>query len=60
MLAGFRADAARDRDDLRARAERAERQADAHRDELAQLRAGSGHGTMVPKTPTRTIQATEP
>ena len=49
MLAGFRVDAARDRDelraDLRARAERAERQADAYRDELAQLRAGTGHDT---------------
>jgi hypothetical protein len=46
MLAAFRADAARDRDelraDLRARAERAERQADAYRDELTQLRAATG------------------
>ena len=45
MLAAFRADAARDRDelraDLRARAERAERQADAYRDELIQLRAAT-------------------
>jgi hypothetical protein len=44
-LAGFRADAARDRDeiraDLRARAERAERQADAYREELAQLRVST-------------------
>ena len=43
MLASFRADAARDRDelraDLRARAERAERDADTYRDELTQLRA---------------------
>jgi hypothetical protein len=40
MLAGFRTDAARDRDELRAglrgRAERAEQQADADRDEPAQ------------------------
>jgi hypothetical protein len=47
MLTGFRADAARDRDelraDLRARAERAERQADAYGDELVQLRAGTSH-----------------
>jgi len=46
MLASFRADTARDRDelraDLRARAERAERQADAYRDELTQLRAATG------------------
>ena len=51
MLAGFRADAARDRDelraDLRARAERAERQADAYRDELAQLRAEASHPTAA-------------
>ena len=43
MLASFRAEAAWDRDelrtDLRARAERAERQADAYRDELDQLRS---------------------
>lgn len=43
MLGEARADAAREREelraDLRARAERAERQADAYRDELAQLRA---------------------
>jgi len=49
MLATFRADAARDRDelraDLRARAERAEREADAYRDELTQLRAQANHGT---------------
>ena len=52
MLASFRADAARDRDelraDLRARAERAERQADAYRDELDQLRAGTSHDTGTP------------
>jgi len=45
MLVSFRADAVRDREelraDLRARAERAEHQADAYRDELAQLRAQS-------------------
>ena len=43
MLAQFRAEAARERDelraDLRARAERAEREADAFRAELAQIRA---------------------
>ena len=45
MLDEVRAEAARERDelrtDLRARAERAERQADAYRDELGQLRAAS-------------------
>ena len=45
MLGEARADATREREelraDLRARAERAERQADAYRDELAQLRAVS-------------------
>jgi len=45
MLAAFRADSARDRDELRAdlrtRAERAERQADAYREELTQLRAAT-------------------
>lgn len=49
MLTGFRAEAARDRDelraDLRARAERAERQADAYRDELDQLHTTVGHDT---------------
>jgi colicin import membrane protein len=59
MLAGFRADAARDRDevraDLRARAERAETQADAYRDELTQLRSqASPHtGTAASGTPPR-------
>jgi hypothetical protein len=47
MLAGFRAEAAAElaavRADLRARAERAENQADAYRAELAELRAGTGH-----------------
>jgi hypothetical protein len=47
ILADFRADAARERDelraDLRARAEHAERQADAYRDEFARLRAGTSH-----------------
>src|ERR1019366_5854496 len=51
MLTSFRADSARDlralRTDLRARAERAERQADAYLDELAQLRAGSSHHTDI-------------
>jgi hypothetical protein len=59
MLAAFRADAARDRDelhaDLRARAERAERQADAYRDELTQLRAATG-----PVTDTTTTSGTLP
>ena len=48
MLADFRTEAARDRDelraDLRARAERAEREADAYREELAQMRASRSHG----------------
>ena len=54
----------RDRDelraDLRARAEHAERQADAYRDELAQLRAGTSHDTdttTASRTPRRTRQA---
>jgi hypothetical protein len=57
MLASFRADATRDRDelraDLRARAERVERQADAYRDELTQLRTEISHpvGTIASKTP---------
>ncbi len=64
MPASFGADAARDRDelraDLRARAERAERQADAYRDELAQLRAGTSRaaGTTTASGPPRTRQAT--
>jgi hypothetical protein len=64
MLASFRADTARDRDELRAeqraRAERAERQADAYRDELAQLRAGTSHDVDPTRTPRRTRQATQP
>jgi chromosome segregation ATPase len=67
MLASFRADAARDRDelraDLRARAERGERQADAYRDELAQLRTQISHEidtSSVGTTPRRTRQATQP
>jgi hypothetical protein len=62
MLAGFRANAARDRDKMRARAERAESQADAYHDELAQVRlrpamtdTATGSGT-----PRRTRQATQP
>jgi hypothetical protein len=64
MLAAFRADAARDRDelrtDLRARAERAERQADAYRDELTQLRAAAVPvtDTTTSETPPRARQAT--
>ena len=64
MLADLRADAVRDRDELRAdlrtRAERAEQQADAYRDELAQLRAESSHPaypTIASKTPRRAVQA---
>jgi hypothetical protein len=67
MLAGFRADAARDRDelraDLRARAEHAERQVDAYRGELAQLRAAASHDagtTAAARTPRRTRPATQP
>ena len=66
MLAGFRAEAARDRDelraDLRARAERAERQADAYRDELAQLRSRASRdpGPSVSRTPPRARQVTPP
>ncbi len=65
MLASFRDDAARDRDemraDLRARAERAERQADAYRDELAQLRAGtSDDGVAGGKAPRRSRQVGQP
>ena len=51
MLEQVRADAAREREelraDLRARAERAERQADAYRDELDRLRAIVGPGTST-------------
>ena len=47
-MAQFRAEAARERDelraDLRARAERAEREADAFRAELAQIRAQAEGG----------------
>jgi hypothetical protein len=64
MLAGFRAEAARDRDelraDLRARAERAEREADAYRDELAQLRAETSHPAGTSRTPRRAVQGTQP
>jgi colicin import membrane protein len=67
MLTGFRAEAARDRDelrtDLRSRAERAEGQADAYRAEVAQLRAGSSHDTdtvTASRTPRRARQATQP
>jgi len=67
MLIGFRAEAARDRDelraDLRARAERAEQQADAYRYELAQLRGQTSHDTdtnTADRAPRRTRQATRP
>ena len=65
MLADFRATAVRDRDelraDLRARVERAERQADSYREELAELRAGENHDTdTTSRPPRRTRQATQP
>jgi len=67
MLTGFRADAARDRDELRinlrARAEHAERQADAYRgDRTRQLRAGTSPDadTTNSRTPRHTGQATQP
>jgi hypothetical protein len=62
MLDQVRAEAARERDelraDLRARAERAEQQADAYRAELGQLRAassadGTGSGPAPAKTTRR-------
>ena len=61
MLDKVRAEAARERDelraDLRARAERAERQADAYRDELGQLRAtSSGEGNGSGPAPLKTTQ----
>jgi hypothetical protein len=60
----FRADAARDRDelraDLRARAERVERQADAYCDELAQLRVATGHVTDTTTSGTLPRQHAEP
>jgi len=52
MLAQFRAGAANERDelraDLRARAERAEHEADACRAELAQVRAEAAHDEASP------------
>jgi hypothetical protein len=64
MLAGFRAEAVRDRDelraDLRARAERAERDADAYRDELAQLRVSISRDSDIASRPRRTTQAATP
>jgi hypothetical protein len=61
MLDQVRAEAARERDelraDLRARAERAERQADAYRDELSRLRAtSSGDGNGSGPAPARTTR----
>ena len=60
MLAGFRAEAAAElaavRADLRARAERAEGQADAYRAELAQLRGTGPEGTPA-KSPRRTSRS---
>jgi hypothetical protein len=50
MLAEFRAEATHERDemraDLRARAERGEREADAYRDELAHLREPTAHDSQ--------------
>jgi colicin import membrane protein len=64
MLTGFLADASRDRDelriDLRARAEHAERQAEAYRGELAELRAENSHDGGTARTPRRVRQATQP
>jgi hypothetical protein len=64
MLAGFRAEAAAElaqvRADLRVRAERAEPEADAHRTELAQLRASTGHDGDTLTTPQRTKQGSQP
>jgi len=63
MLTAFRADAARGRDELRARAEHAGRQAGAYRDELTQLRAGTNYYTdtiTARRTPRRTRQASQP
>jgi hypothetical protein len=66
MLTGFRADAARDATSCaatwRARAERAERQADAYRDELTQLRVETSHKTDITgsRTPPRTRHAAQP
>ena len=55
VLGEARADAAREREelraDLRARAERAEHQADAYRDELAQLRAANPEAVAVEAPP---------
>ena len=69
-LAGFRAEAAAElaavRADLRGRAERAEREADACRAELAELRGSISHGTVTPAavtaagTPRRGQHATQP
>ncbi len=62
MLAGFRAEAAAElaavRADLRARAERAEQQADAYRAELAQLRDLAGNDSTSVTTADRRSQRT--
>jgi colicin import membrane protein len=62
MLGEARADAAREREelraDLRARAERAERQADAYRDELAQLRTVSPDPVAAEAPPKRARRGT--
>src|ERR1039457_5677193 len=66
LLADFRADAVRDRDemraDLRAAPDRAEPQAVAYPAELARLRPGPSHDTdtTASRTPRRTRQATQP
>jgi hypothetical protein len=46
------------RADLRARAERAERQADADRDEIHRLRVATGRGTGTTSTPGKSTRAT--
>jgi len=51
------------RADLRARAERAEQQADAYRDELTELRAQASHDTRTSSdgmTPRRSQPVTQP
>ena len=55
MLSEFRAEAAREREelraDLRARTERAEREADTYRAELTQLRTSTGHDSGTTARP---------
>jgi len=64
MLAGFHAEAARDRDelraDLRARTERAERQVDAYRDELRAQASHDTDGVTAGRASRRTRQPAQP